>query len=44
MRRNFLCYDRDGYVRSILHINKGEETCEAPIYVSANKSRTKKKC
>ena len=39
MRRNFLCFDDKGYVRSILHINKLENGCEATIYVAANKTK-----
>ena len=40
MRRNFLCYDKNGYIRSILHINRpNPETCEATIYVAANQTK-----
>ena len=39
MRRNFLCFDNEGYVRSILHVNKLENNCEATIYVAANKTK-----
>lgn len=40
MRRNFLCFDDNGYVRSILHINKLESSCEATIYVAANATKS----
>lgn len=40
MRRNFVCYDKNGYIRSILHINRpNQETCEATIYVAANQTK-----
>lgn len=40
MRRNFLCYDKDGYIRSILHINRpNQDICEATIYVAANRTK-----
>lgn len=40
MRRNFLCYDKDGYIRSLLHINRPKpEICEATIYVAANQTK-----
>lgn len=39
MRRNFLCFDNEGFVRSILHINKLENHCEATLYVAANRTK-----
>ena len=43
MRRNFLCFDDEGFVRSILHINKLENHCEATLYVAANRTKSPSK-
>lgn len=42
MRRNFLCFDKNGYVRSLLHVNRNSSTeiCEATIYIAANKTKS----
>ena len=41
MRRNFLCYDKNGYIRSILHVNRpSSDHCEATIYVAVNQTKT----
>lgn len=42
MRRNFLCFDKDKYVRSILHINwiAEKELCEAILYVASNRVKS----
>lgn len=40
MIRNFICYDRDGYVRSLLHVVEKENGIyKSTIYVAANRSR-----
>lgn len=39
MRRTFLCFDNNDYVRSILHINKIDNIVEATLYVAANKTK-----
>lgn len=39
-RRNFICIDEEGYIRSFLHVKELEsKECESTLFVAKNKSK-----